>query len=393
MTITFKTLNQLSTRNYVFSFGCIGLSPKDGKPLKSPVDYPISLIVKKLAAKFTAQRSDNEGYNFNPRNIVIGEGLGPSSPYQQPASVTYIANPVTLDFKFTSPTMFGPDVETRTRLVYDGFVYCMVVDISEMREKYDASEHVKQIHKKMKETLEGIEPWNWAVVESNRATPRVELFALREAPPADIKRDSLGIAREWDLGNIALTYYPNSNPDHSVENALAAVIHRTVEDARAYYFSALLKGQIEHYVDEARTLIGEITNSVLSYYDIPFFQIPSRLRKSSYVSRKTACLYALVPQIEKLCDEYENYRQSIVASLSESAGEIERFSCVGKYFPEALHGFLPVMKPAFFSPTVEHMVSHDITEIRSQIQYQFLMISSSLTFTAIILSVVFNLYR
>ena len=82
-----------------------------------------------------------------------------------------------------------------------------------------------------------------------------------------------------------------------------------------------------------------------------------------------ANLYPFITHIEKLCVEYDNHRSQL------KGGELVLGDIVEKPYRDFLSSRLSEEKIGFFSREVVEMIGREVSEVRSQVNYQFLFLS------------------
>lgn len=372
-----RQLRECTKREFRFSFGCIGIVWKDQQNMAITGEALRSYISEALVSEGISLVEEDE-YLFDyeiVNKISVGEGLGVVPRLAMPLYVSTVYVPaVTIEFE-SDPICGSIDKSSndekkmKVRFYYDGFVYCIAVDMSNAPKDYHHGGHMRVLHERFVKLLESSELWS--IVESDQFAGHIQVHELKEGHGDNNKRDDWGLACEYSrFSTVFLSYTKNSKLGRSVIDALDSVAGVAISPyAREYYCCILIENQIDHFTAKAKNLINDITNSVLSFYELRWVNIISRYSRSVEISKMTANLYPLIPHIEKLCAEHD-YHHSQLKDETVIFGDTFE-----KPYREGLSSRIKEKKVGFFSRTVEEMISREVSGISSQVNYQFLLLS------------------
>ena len=144
-----------------------------------------------------------------------------------------------------------------------------------------------------------------------------------------------------------------------------------------FYRCSLLNDSLALQNEQAMERIGKITDETLDFYDVNFFNIIGRFRRSRKIGKHLAEVYTLMPNIEKTENDYKNIEDKL---------KIVNGDGFGNALEKMLEGRLIKSGDIVFTRGVNEMLRQDVSEIRAQINYQILLLSAIITFIAVIVS-------
>jgi hypothetical protein len=382
-----KELEQISKKEFWLSLGCIGIvfkQPDKDMTLEMLRREIIDTIVKDDIVLVEDEDFFGDAPIFN---TTIGEGLGVIFNLTQPIYVSTISTPVEIEFEIdpawgTAETKQN-NKKIKVRIYYNGFVYCIITDMSTMPDNYRYYEHVRAIQKKFRDLITA--SLLWSIVESKESSGLIKVFVLPEEYTSDKERDDSGITFEYSRGSvIALSCIEKDNNNHSTEDVLDSVAYTAMYPyASEYYYCLLTETEIDGHVEKEKKLRNDITNSVLSFYDLKWINIFSRYSRSVKISKMVAQLYPLIPHIEKICNEY-NYHFDKLTKSELMFGDV-----VEKPYQELLGSKLSKKDNLSFNVDKD-MISHEVSEINSQVNYQFIFLTFLVAIIGIAASIIFT---
>jgi hypothetical protein len=271
--------------------------------------------------------------------------------------------------------------QIKVRVYYNGFAYCIVMESSTMPKDYYHGGHIKAIHNRIKELLSGSE--FWLTIESEAYAGQIKVFVLPESYKDAKKRDDSGIAFEYSAVSVIALSCKENDKDNTIEAILDSIANTAFLYVDEYYCCALTETQIKYFTEKLKTLTNDITNSVLSFYELNWINIFSRYNRSVKISRMVAQLYPLIPHIDKLLDEYNYHFEKLKNS------ELIMGDAMETPYREFLSS--RVSKKSKSSSNIEKdMVSREVTEINSQVNYQFIFLTFLVAIIGIVASIIFT---
>lgn len=393
-----EELRKKAKATYCIFFGCLCLTGNG--EVKNSQD-PGRVLQDKLHKLFiseglvTTVHKASESPKLSKQ--LIGEGISTTAPLRKPVEVFTLDTAVQMNLQYSSEVM-GPmhyqrwkeKRKLKTTLLYDGFVYLFCIEKPTGKWfSFALKEQADNIHRWLFNLLGKVEDWQVMEVAPSPCEGFVTLYLLGE-PAEELSEDfphSPQYRTSSSLANPEFMYWPSGDEplQESIDISLNFLeIFGMWERVKEFYLCQILFNEIESENSKAREIIGRVATETLNFYDINFLNIGARFHKSKGIAKDLACLYVLMPQIEKLGNDYGSFKGRLEASnpLFEET----------KIFSQMLQPLLYKRQVNIFTESVREMLRQDVSEIRAQINYQMLLLSAVATFLAIIITAAITLF-
>lgn len=332
----------------------------------------------------------NDSSDF--RRKTIAKGIGSHHPFNSMVEILNLYNPIGLtlnyDLEAIDPEYCKNHVcehLMKGSALYDGFLYYTGTQV--IRGSFNYQRHNARLTKWLENIL--CEKGCYEIQYSSHSPPiiNIHLFLLNSVPEGESFQEyAAGIKYELTLGNRLYFSYL-CDPDESTGEAIREAMHELYFITRemfTHYFSCQVLDSIYILLDEeVMNGLGEASDQYLEFYDISSINIFSRFRKCMQIGRTLANIYTLMPNIENIRRYYDEERNSI---KSETESESDN------PLPDILTNLVVAHKEIAFTQAVNEMLRQEVSDIRSQVNYQILLITAFIAFVAVVGSALIGLF-
>ncbi|MFH0849279.1 MAG: hypothetical protein V1857_07235 [archaeon] len=372
-----KELESKAKARLTILIGCVRIIPPQTDGLENQLN---SLLISEPIVS----RLDNKCSVANQRVSTLFEPIG-SKAVGEEIQLFQLGQPLLAHLDYSSKVI-DPDSPYETQhvkvaLLYDGLVY--LAAFQEAQVAFNYRRHTAHLQQWLYGLLKKEDSWETRQVSATPFYPWIDFYILKEAPDA-LKGSSWHgmnlVSSPWSSGITAWTVAAR---DLSVEEAISREMVRLyavcMEDVCRNYVSAhILNAQLTAENDGASVMIGHIVDETLGFYNIPFLNLPKRFQTIRSLGRELAQVFALMPNIEKLQNGYSR----VVDKLNAPAP----FSDFDEALVEMFKNNLQTRQETVFTRSVNEMLREDLSEIRSQLNNQVLLLSAFITFIAVVIA-------
>lgn len=371
-------------------FGCHPIIPSEDLIQSASMGKELQEQLHKIfiSQDFVASvHKSSEPKSVNKRTIA--EGIVAESTIRKGVDIYWIDSPIKIELKYSSDKL-DPDfynlhktkIDIEATLFYDGFLYIIAMKLGQG--KFNYRRHMHHLDKWILTTLTSGKDWNILDATSSPYVGTIKAFFLKEAPESTKSETGYPIyCEDSPTQNPHLAYVRGK--DESLTEALNYTLQYMSLGLEPklynYYLLQIVHSEIRKENTRAREIIGRVVNRTMNYYDINLFKLLKRFKSSREIGKDLVHLYAIMPQIEKLENEFETFRK-------ELASETVFFDDINEAITKMINNDLPERTENVFSSTVREMLQQDVSEIRAQINYQILLVSAIVTFLAVIITAI-----
>ena len=324
----------------------------------------------------------NDSKDF--RRKTIAKGIGSYHNIGSRIEILGLYEPVGLDLNYNLESL-DPDYckthaykhQMKGLALYDGFLSYFSTEVG--KESLNYQRHNARLTKWLENILS--EQGSFEIQYSSYSPPiiNIQLFLLNSVPEgASFDDYAESVKYELSRGNRVYFSYL-CDPDESAEEAAREALNELYFNTRpmfTHYFSCQLLASIYDSLDEeALSVLGQASDQYLEFYDISGFNVFRRFTKCMHIGRTLANIYTLMPNIENISRYYDEERK-LIKSETESESD--------NPLPDILANILVAHKEVAFTQTVNDMLRQEVSDIRSQVNYQILLISAFIAFVAVV---------
>ncbi|MFZ7121487.1 MAG: hypothetical protein ACOWWH_11140 [Eubacteriaceae bacterium] len=183
----------------------------------------------------------------------------------------------------------------------------------------------------------------------------------------------------YSNGKLIVLYL--SGPDEKIDEAALDALREIYNHIRSilinYYTIKMLAGVRDHDYNKIDTLINNAGNELVQYYNLKFINIIKRYKKTQDIGKIIADIYTLMPDFERENNKIEKLRSDI-KNIEYESYEIE--------IAKIIENICEIKKDSPFLISVREMLAHEISEIRSQVNTQFLLISAIIALGSLVIT-------
>jgi len=318
---------------------------------------------------------------------TVAEGISLRAPLRKGREIIRLGLPIRIELKYPIEKLEADYFNThrikreiKASLFYDGFVY-MLAFKEEKGGTLNFRRHADQIQKWMANLINGEKDIRVANVSRSPVFGTIRMYLLKE-----ITEEKFAFPTPLEQVSKQILHFAYDASGESVQEAIRTALLLLIIDVgdklAEFYLCRILYDEIVRETNGAREVIGRVTQELLSFYDISIVNVFRRLKKSQEIGKDLALLYALMPQIEQLGNEYESHKSQL---KDDGLDETVNALC------EMLNSNLSLGKETVFTQSIREMLQQDVSEIRAQVNYQLLFISALGTLLVIIIAAVTNL--
>ncbi len=367
-------------------FGCLRISGDIIEKEESSCAEEMTLKLNKLlASEKLVSELYKEQYTSQIKKYALYTPIGKRIPVVDKIETVQLDDSIQWHMKYSAEDLdkegaekYGFKGSVSTTMFYDGFMY--VIGIDRTIEKFNYPRHARCLHTWLKGLLKQEKGWRVEEVRPSIFTGNILLYLLKEKPEeaGSEDMDNLNVvsARPFGISAWTSSYTDDSKKDDVKKNMnfLGGFMSKK---CMQFYRCSLLNDSLALQNEQAMERIGKITDETLDFYDVNFFNIIGRFRRSRQIGKHLAEVYTLMPNIEKTENDYKNIEDKL---------KIVNEDGFGNALEEMLEGRLIKSGDVVFTRGVNEMLRQDVSEIRAQINYQILLLSAIITFIAVIVS-------
>jgi len=273
-------------------------------------------------------------------------------------------------------------------MLYDGFV--AYFGIKQTRQTINSERHAARLGNWLVNILSkgGNTNVQFAVISLPHIF--IDLYLLNTLPKGYEIFDydeGLGLKYEGaDENRICYSYLcdPDESEDEALKNALTQFHRETSERFSHYYSYLFLHHILEKENSDSVDLLQEVSNDYISFHQISSFNVLGRFSNCQNISKKLANIYTLMPNVEILNKSLEKMKEKL--SQERKVNNADRIT-------EVLINFIPEHTDTIFTTSVQEMLHQEVSDIRSQVNFQLLFLSAMVAFLSFLGAVIVGLIK
>jgi hypothetical protein len=169
-------------------------------------------------------------------------------------------------------------------------------------------------------------------------------------------------------GKLIISYLSGLDEkiDEAVHSALSEIYNHINIILSNFYKAKMLECVLDYDYRKIDALVNNAGNELVEYYKLKFVEIIKRYKKTQDIGKIIADIYTLMPDFERENNKIGKLKSNI-KDIENEGYEIE--------IAKILENKCELKKDSPFIISVREMLAHEISEIRSQVNTQFLLIS------------------
>ncbi|MFC1964613.1 hypothetical protein ACFLWG_01225 [Chloroflexota bacterium] len=284
--------------------------------------------------------------------------------------------------------MYASKMVMKEFVLYDGFV--AYFGIEQTHQKINSERHVARLANWLNDALIKGENTNPQFCVTSLPHITIELYLLDTLPKGhEIYEydEKLGLKYEGvEENKIYYSYLcnPDESGDESLNNALTQFYWETFQRFSHYYSYLFLHQILEKENSNSIDLLQETSNDYVGFHQLSSFNVVRRFLHCQNISRKLASIYTLMPNVEILTKSLEKTKEKL--SLEENVNNADKIT-------EVLLSSILERTDTIFTTSVQEMLHQEVSDVRSQINFQLLFLSAIIAFLSLLGVVIVGLIK